>query len=201
MMAANAVESIAGGSARDQGEDLRNDAGCPFIFVCTHVDFDVAALGRAIRIQGPQRRVHHQPGTRHGWAGVSGQPHRIGKFVADASALRRTKQLGQTIMNGDGRRLGEVIGHAHGSSLRQASDAEVDDHAVLVTLPVGNRQLPAKTLAQLLQQRNRVVVVDESHGLAVVQRAKCTEDRRMPEAAGNAARVKDMDIGFGYALE
>ena len=38
---------------------------------------------------------------------------------------------------------------------------------------------------QLAQQRDRVVVVYEAHGLARVQRAQRAEDRRVAEAAGD----------------
>jgi hypothetical protein len=51
-------------------------------------------------------------------------------------------------------------------------------------------------LRQLVEQRQRVVVIDEAHGLAGAQGIERAENRGMAKALGNAARVKGVD-GIG----
>ena len=74
--------------------------------------------------------------------------------------------------------------------------AEVDDHLARRLLPVFHHQRLAVTFLQLRDQRQRIMVVDEAHGLARLQRVHGAENRRMTEALGNAARVKGMDLPF-----
>ena len=49
------------------------------------------------------------------------------------------------------------------------------------------------------QQRQRVVVVGEAHGLARPQAVQCAEDRGVPEALGYAAGIKRV-YGFGCGV-
>src|SRR5690606_8163754 len=51
----------------------------------------------------------------------------------------------------------------------------------------------AVALLQLQQQRQRVVVVDETHRLAGLQRVQRAEDRRVAEALADAAGVEGVE--------
>ena len=79
---------------------------------------------------------------------------------------------------------------------------EVDDHAVHVALQVADPDaLVAVTFDHLVQQRNRVVVIDEAHGFAGLQRVQRTKDGGMAEALGHATRIKAMNgIGMRRVL-
>src|SRR5690606_27871533 len=54
----------------------------------------------------------------------------------------------------------------------------------------------AEMALELLQQRQRVVVVAKTHGLAGLQRRQGAEDRRVAEAFRDAARIEGVGV-FG----
>ena len=53
---------------------------------------------------------------------------------------------------------------------------------------------------QLLQQRQRVMVIDEAHGFARVEGIEGAKNGRMAESLGNAACVKGID-GVGRGMD
>lgn len=54
--------------------------------------------------------------------------------------------------------------------------------------------LSAIAFLQLAQQRQRIVVVDEAHRLAGLQRIERLEDRGVAKALADAARIEGMDL-------
>jgi hypothetical protein len=75
---------------------------------------------------------------------------------------------------------------------------EVDHNRTWFALAVGNFQLRTVTRLELGEQRERVVVIAETHGFASLQCVKRTEDCRMAEALGDAAGIEGVDrLGGG----
>ena len=75
-----------------------------------------------------------------------------------------------------------------------------NDDGAWLTLAVFNVHRLAVAHLHLLQQGQRIVVVDETHRLARVQRIERAEDGRMAEALGNAAGVEGVD-GVGRGVD
>jgi len=71
---------------------------------------------------------------------------------------------------------------------------EIDNDQPRLALHVIDRDVIAVALLQLLQQRQRVVIVGEAHGLARVQGVERAEDRRVPEPLGDAAGVERIEL-------
>lgn len=69
---------------------------------------------------------------------------------------------------------------------------KVDYHALGITLDVLDVHLIAIALLNLIQEGERVVVVDETHRLAVVEGFKRAENGGVPKALGNAACVEQI---------
>ncbi len=78
-------------------------------------------------------------------------------------------------------------------SLCTELDGEVDDDVARVAGDVVDADLAAVALLDLVQQRQRVMVVDEAHDLAILERLERTEDGGMAEALGNAARIEGVN--------
>jgi hypothetical protein len=72
-------------------------------------------------------------------------------------------------------------------------DDEIDHDAFFALIKIFDLDLFAITGLHLLQQRNRVVIVDEAHALAGLQRIERAEDRGVAKPLGNAARVEAVD--------
>src|SRR5690606_3304836 len=75
-----------------------------------------------------------------------------------------------------------------------SAHVEVDDDLAGVAADVADLDLLAEMPGDLVEQRQRVVIVHEAHRLARVQRGQGPEDRGVPEALGDAARVEAMDV-------
>lgn len=71
--------------------------------------------------------------------------------------------------------------------------AEVDHDRAWLALPVFNADAVAVALRHLRQQRQGVVVVGETHGLARLQAVERAEDGGVPESFGHAAGVERVD--------
>lgn len=71
-------------------------------------------------------------------------------------------------------------------------NGEVDDDVARVTGHIGNADLVAVTLLELVEQRQGVVIVDETHGFAVIEGFEGAEDGGMAEALGDATRVEEV---------
>ncbi len=82
-------------------------------------------------------------------------------------------------------------------SLCLQADREVDDDVAGLTLDVFDTDLIAVALLDLTEQGQGVVVVDEAHRFAVLERLEGTEDGSVAEALGHAARVE----GIGGSVE
>ncbi len=82
-------------------------------------------------------------------------------------------------------------------SLCLQADREVDDDVAGLTLDVFDTDLIAVALLDLAEQGQGVVVVDEAHRFAVLERLEGTEDGSVAEALGHAARVE----GIGGSVE
>ena len=87
-------------------------------------------------------------------------------------------------------------------------DGEVDDDVARLAGDVVDADLVAVALLDLVQQRQRIVVVDEAHDLAVLERLERTEDGGMAESACSAAHrrvvsaLSDiLDLPLGSGLE
>jgi len=75
-----------------------------------------------------------------------------------------------------------------------ASDLdEIDHDAIGTTLPVGDGNRFAISRLHLLEQRQRIVVVDEAHRLTWMQRVERAEYRGVAEALGDRAGVERID--------
>src|SRR5690606_7272870 len=72
-------------------------------------------------------------------------------------------------------------------------DGEVDDDVAGLALDIIDTDLFAVALLDLVQQRQRIVVIHEAHDFAVLERLERTEDRGMAEALGDAARIKGVN--------
>ena len=83
-------------------------------------------------------------------------------------------------------------------SLRTELDGEVDDDVARVAGDVVDADLVAVALLDLVEQRQRVVVIDEAHDLAVLERLERTEDGGMAETLGNATRIKRVNSSVGH---
>ena len=70
---------------------------------------------------------------------------------------------------------------------------EVDHHAFFALIEIVDLDLLAITRLHLLQQGNRVVVIDEAHAFAWLQGVERAEDRGMAKPLGDPARVKTVD--------
>ena len=84
---------------------------------------------------------------------------------------------------------------------RKPTDTEVDNHTAGVALAIRHSEMLTKTGIELAQQRNRIVIVDEAHDLAITQCAKRAEDRRVAESTGYSARIKNVDVGLRVELD
>src|SRR5512139_2994701 len=76
---------------------------------------------------------------------------------------------------------------------RSAAD-EVDHDFPGVALQVLDLDRFAIAAAQLVEQRQRVVIVDEAHALAGIQRVERTENGGVAKALGDPARVEGVDL-------
>ena len=85
-------------------------------------------------------------------------------------------------------------------SLRTELDGEVDDDVARLARNVVDADLVAVALLNLAEQRQRIVVVDEAHDLAVLERLERTEDGGMAEALGNAARIEGVNSVIGHLV-
>ena len=88
-------------------------------------------------------------------------------------------------------------GRAHRSRSAEL-DGEVDDDVARLAGDVVDADLVAVALLDLVQQRQRVVVIDEAHDLAVLERLERTEDGGVAEALGNAARIEGVNSVIGH---
>ena len=78
--------------------------------------------------------------------------------------------------------------------------AEGDHDDAGVTLAVLHADAIAVALRNLRQQRQGVMVVGESHGLARLQAVQRAEDGGVPESLGNATSVERID-GVGRQVQ
>ena len=78
-----------------------------------------------------------------------------------------------------------------GSDLRTLD--EIDHHALRLTGAVGGLDGLAVPRLHLLQQRDRVVIVDEAHHFAGQERIERAENCRMPKTLGDAACVEALN--------
>ena len=83
-------------------------------------------------------------------------------------------------------------------SLGTELDGEVDDDVARVAGDVVDADLAAVALLDLVQQGQRVVVIDKAHDLAVLERLERTEDGGVAEALGNAARIEGVNSVIGH---
>src|SRR5450759_369995 len=67
---------------------------------------------------------------------------------------------------------------------------EIDRDRPGLALHIANTDFFAVPRAELVEQRQRVVVVNEAHGFAGVQGIQRAEDRAVPEAFGDTAGVE-----------
>lgn len=91
-----------------------------------------------------------------------------------------------------------IVHRAHADTwalLYSGHDGEVDDHSQLIALHIAHGERIAESLVQLIDQRQRIMVVDETHHLAGLQRTQRAEGGGMAETTRDAASVEDMD-GF-----
>src|SRR3546814_11163900 len=80
--------------------------------------------------------------------------------------------------------------------------SDLDDDRARVALAVNDLDVVAEAAAQLVEQGRRVVVVDEAHRLARLERAQRAEDRRVAEASRDAAGVERVrGVGGGCGLD
>jgi len=70
---------------------------------------------------------------------------------------------------------------------------EVDRDRARRALAIFDGQRVAVARCELAEQRQRIVIVDEAHGLARGQRIQRAEDGSVPKALGDAARVERVD--------
>src|SRR5690606_29855773 len=75
-----------------------------------------------------------------------------------------------------------------------SANGEVDDDLPRLALAILDRHGVAVTGAHLVQQRQRIVVVDEPHGLAGPERVERAEDGRVTEALRDPARVERVEL-------
>src|ERR1035438_9037304 len=88
----------------------------------------------------------------------------------------------------------EEIGIAHDVGRRGKSDPnEVDDDVAGLALAIVNRDRFAVAPLQLLEQGQRIMVVDKSHRLPRGQHIDGSEDSRMAEPLGDSARIERID--------
>lgn len=73
---------------------------------------------------------------------------------------------------------------------------EIDHDQAGILLDVADLDALAITLAQLLKERQRIMIVGEAHGLAGRQGVEGAKDRRVPKPLGDASRVEGID-GIG----
>src|SRR3546814_7217601 len=97
--------------------------------------------------------------------------------ISDWSSDVCSSDLGQPVAQAQHRCIIEERREPHGSGL----DHEVDDDCARVALAVNDLDVVAEAAAQLVEQGQRVVVVDEAHRLARLERAQRAEDRRVAE--------------------
>src|SRR5450759_3727753 len=70
---------------------------------------------------------------------------------------------------------------------------EIDRDRPGLALHIANSDRFAVPRAELVEQRQRVVVVDEAHGFTGVQGIQGAENRAVPEALGDTASVEWID--------
>lgn len=75
---------------------------------------------------------------------------------------------------------------------------EIDHDVARLARDVVDGDLVAVTLLDLTEQRQGVVVIDEAHDLAIIERLERTKDCSMAEALGNAARIKGVNSILGH---
>jgi len=128
-------------------------------------------------------------------ARVSGELDRIDVSVLDQFVLGCSEKFSERVMNDDRRHGVEERGIAHDADAPQnASDPdEIDHDAIGTALPVGDGNGFAISHLHLLEQRQRIVVVDEAHRLARMQRVERAEDRGVAEALGDCPGVERID--------
>ena len=74
-----------------------------FVTLALHKGFDVAALRQLFAVKGFQAFDHHQVGTGDGRAGVAAQAHGIGVAVSEDAVFGRAEEVGQCVLDGNGR--------------------------------------------------------------------------------------------------
>lgn len=77
-------------------------------------------------------------------------------------------------------------------------DDEVNDDIARLTGNVVDADLIAVALLDLVEQRDRIVVIDKAHRLAVVECFQRTKDGGMAKTLGNATRIKRVYSKFGH---
>jgi hypothetical protein len=73
-------------------------------------------------------------------------------------------------------------------------DGEVNHDMACFAADVGHANLVAIALANLVEQGQRVVVIDETHGLAVCERLQGAENGSVPKPFGHAPRIKFIGV-------
>ena len=109
--------------------------------------------------------------------------------AAAAAAAAATAALGRRFTYGLLLAVGRLLAQLH---------LEIDNDVAWLAGDVAEGQLVAVALTQLVQQRQRIVIVDEAHGVAVVQRFDGAENGGMTETLGYAARVEGEDVVVEY---
>ena len=88
-------------------DDGRGNAGCAFVTLALHEGLDVAALRQLFAVKGFQTFDDHQVGTGDSRAGVAAQAYGIGVVVSEDAVFGRAEEVGQCVLDGDGRGLVE----------------------------------------------------------------------------------------------
>src|SRR6185437_1279359 len=73
--------------------------------------------------------------------------------------------------------------------------SEVDHDVARLTSDVSDIHAAPEVMLDLRQERQRVVIVHKAHHFAGLQRIERTENGRVAETSGNAARVEDVLLG------
>jgi len=80
------------------------------------------------------------------------------------------------------------------------TDFEVDDNIAGVALHIVHFNLRSVTMLNLLQQRQRIVIVHEAHDIAIAKRFQRAEYGGMAETLGNSARIEGENAIFGNCI-
>ena len=68
---------------------------------------------------------------------------------------------------------------------------KVDHHALWSALDVLDDHLPLIALLDLIEQRQRIVIIDKAHGLAIIERLECAKNGGMTKTFGNSSCIKN----------